>query len=100
MDKVKIIKKQILSKWRNKYVIFGIAYLVWMTFFDTNSFISHGKLSSTIDQREKDIEYFETEIAKDKKAWKELKNPKTLEKFAREKYYMKKDNEDIYIIEK
>lgn len=100
MEKFKTIAKQLLSKWKNEYVIFSVAYLLWMVSSDTNSWKSHNELSNTNDQLRIDIEYYEAEIAKDKKAKMELKNPKTLEKFARENYHMKKDNEDIYIIEK
>lgn len=100
MEKFKTIGKQLLSKWKNIYIMSSIFFLLWFIFSDTNSWRNHSKLSNTIDQLKQDIEYYEAEIAKDKKATMELQNPKTLEKFARENYYMKKDNEDIYIIEK
>ena len=82
MEKFKAIGKQLLSKWKNKYVMLSLFFLLWMIFSDTNSWTSHRRLSNTIDQLEQDIEYYEAEIAKDKKATMELKNPKTLEKFA------------------
>ena len=100
MDKLKIIGIKLLGKWRNKYVIISAFFLPWMIFFDTNSWLNDYQHSRTVKQLEEAIEYYEKEIAKDQKALQELSNPKTLEKFAREKYYMKKDNDDIYIIEK
>ncbi len=70
-----------------------------MLFFDSNSLLIHNELNNEIKAIENEKEYYRKEIAKDNKAIKELKKEEGLEKFAREEYYMKRDNEDIYIIE-
>lgn len=56
-------------------------------------------LNKEINELEDNKEYYQQEIAKDKQSIKNLKNPGQTEIYAREKYYMKKDSEDIYIIE-
>ncbi len=72
---------------------------VWMVFFDTNSLLSHNEVNQERNKLEDEKTYYRKEIVKDKKAIKKLTNEDGLETFAREKYYMKKENEDIYIIE-
>jgi cell division protein FtsB len=52
-----------------------------------------------MDALEAERDYYKKEIEKDKKAIKELSTDEGIEKLAREKYYMKKENEEIYIIE-
>lgn len=70
-----------------------------MLFFDANSWFIHHELNTEIDELEAEKEYYKKEIEKDQKAIKELSNEEGVERLAREKYYMKKDNEDIFIIE-
>ena len=69
-----------------------------MLFFDSNSYLNHKRLSNTIDQLEKDQRHYKEEIRKDSIALNELSNPEGLEKYAREKYHMKKENEEIFLI--
>jgi len=83
----------------NRYVIILLIFFVWMFFFDENSYFIHRDLNKEIDQIEGANEYYQREITKDKKEIGDLKNPDSLEKFAREKYHMKKKDEDIYLIE-
>ncbi|MCB0445878.1 MAG: septum formation initiator family protein [Gelidibacter sp.] len=70
-----------------------------MLFFDANSWLIHRELNNDMKDLENEKQYYQKEIEKDKKAIKELSTDEGIEKLAREKYYMKKDNEDIYIIE-
>ena len=83
----------------NRYFIILLIYIIWMVFFDENSFLIHRKINKEINQLETDINYYKKEIELDKKIIKDLEDPDKLEKFARENYKMKKKNEDIYIIE-
>ena len=76
-----------------------LGFIVWMLFFDANSWLIHHELNTDIEELEDEKEYYKKEIAKDKKAIKALSTEEGLEKLAREKYYMKKANEEIYIIE-
>ena len=83
----------------NRYFIILLIYIIWMIFGDVNSILIHRKINKEINQLENDIEYYKKEIELDKKIIKDLEDPEKLEKFARENYKMKKENEDIYIIE-
>lgn len=83
----------------NRYVIILFIFIVWMVFFDENSYFIHRDLNKEIDQIEGATDYYQREISKDKKEIGDLQNPDSLEKFAREKYHMKKKDEDIYLIE-
>jgi cell division protein FtsB len=66
---------------------------------DENSFLNHRELDKEINKLEKANEYYRNEMQKDKKILKNLENPDSLEKFAREEYKMKRKDEDIFIIE-
>lgn len=83
----------------NTYIFVLTVFVIWMVFFDTNSALIHWELRSEINKLEKEKEFLESEIEKDKKALQKLSTKDGLEKFAREKYYMKKENEEIYLIE-
>lgn len=84
---------------KNIFLIIFTCFAVWMLFFDANSLLIHRDLNADIEDLENEKEYYKNEIVKDKKAIKELSTEEGVEKLAREKYYMKKDNEEIYIIE-
>ena len=101
MNKIKnlITKLPFLAFLMNRYVLVLILFAVWMLFFDNYSYLEHRVLNKEIEEIEDNIRYYKTEIKKDSIKIKELKNDDRVEKYAREKYYMKRDNEDIYIIE-
>lgn len=84
----------------NPFLLIFLIFLIWILFIDENSYLFHYKtLNPEIEKLEKDKEHYQSEIEADKKKMEVLENPETLDKFAREKYKMKKENEDIYIIE-
>ena len=83
----------------NKYVWVSLSFLTWMIFLDNYSYFEHRFLDRQIGELEDNATYYQGEIKKDEENIKQLKNPLQIEKYAREKYYMKKDSEDIYIIE-
>ncbi|MGB5171892.1 MAG: septum formation initiator family protein [Eudoraea sp.] len=97
------IKKLRKQKWfgiiTNIYVLVLTIFVIWMVFFDTNSFLIHWELRKEIKKLEKTQDFLKEEIAKDKAIIQKLSDPKELEKFARENYYLKKKNEEIYLIE-
>ncbi len=94
------IKDKPTLKWfANKYVLVFIFFAVWMLFLDNYSFIEHRVLNKQINELDDNKNYYKSEINTDQKKIKELKNPANIEKYAREKYYMKKDSEDIFIVE-
>lgn len=83
----------------NKYIWVLLFFASWMLFLDNYSYLDHRVLDKQIDELEDNKKYYLDEIKKDEENIKLLKNPDQVEKYAREKYYMKKDSEDIYIIE-
>ena len=83
----------------NRYVIVLVFFTVWMTFLDNTSYMEHRILNKQLNELEDNKEYYKQEIRKDCESIKLLKNPDQIEKYAREKYYMKRDSEDIYLIE-
>jgi cell division protein DivIC len=83
----------------NRYVLVLTFFGVWMFFLDNTSYMEHRILNNQLDELEDNKKYYQEEIKKDDENIKQLKNPDQIEKYAREKYYMKRDSEDIYIIE-
>jgi len=83
----------------NRYVIVLVFFMVWMLFIDNTSYLEQRVLNKQLDELEDNRKYYQDEIKKDEENIKLLKNPDQIEKYAREKYYMKRDSEDIYIIE-
>ena len=81
------------------YLIISVFFLIWMIFLDTHSLLVHLELSKEIDNLNEKKIFLESEIEKDNKLILDLNNIDSLEKFAREKYRHKKDNETILIIE-
>lgn len=83
----------------NKYVWVLLFFSTWMLFLDNYSYFDHRILDNQIKELEDNKTYYQDEIRKDKENIKLLQNINHIEKYAREKYYMKKENEDIYIVE-
>ncbi len=83
----------------NKYFYTGLLFLIWWIFFDQESLIVQYNLKSVKDGLNDQKQYYLEEIKTDQEAINTLQNDTVLlEKYAREKYYMKKDNEDVYVI--
>lgn len=84
---------------KNRYLLVGAVFLVWMLFIDTNSWWFHRELDQEIDELEEAKEYYKEEIERDSTLLFELdSSPEALERYARERYRMKKENEDLFII--
>ena len=83
----------------NKYVIAICLFLVWMVFFDKTSFLVINELNGEINKYEEQLDYYKTEYEKNDQFYKKLMNNKSeKEKYARENYFMKKPNEEIFIL--
>lgn len=83
------------------YIIAGVTFIIWLVFFDNNNLFFHYEMKEKLELLDKQKRFYQTEIQTIEKEMSELKNDsRTLEKFAREKYFFKKKGEDIYIIEK
>lgn len=83
----------------NKYLLIFILFLIWMIFFDTNSFFIHDELNKDIKALEENKEFYENETENDRSFIDKMNDSNEIEKYAREKYYLKKENEEIFIIE-
>ncbi len=99
MERVKAIFETAKPYLRNKYIITGLAFFIWMMFFDNNNFISQYGSRNKLALLKADKKYYQKEIAENSESLEDLiTNKQTLEKFAREKYLMKKPSEDIFIL--
>lgn len=93
-------RQHILPLLKNKYLVVIIAAALWFMFFDKNNLIQQYRLHKQLRQFRLDKEYYLQEIARDSvDIYKLRHDPAELERYAREKYLMKKENEDIFIIE-
>ena len=84
---------------KNSYVIIIVIFVIWMIFFDSNSILVHNELNNDINDLNNQKEYYKNEIEKDNIELNQIRTDSGLEKYAREKLFMKRDNEEIFIIE-
>ena len=85
--------------YRYIYLVILIVFLIWMIFLDTHSLKIHNELDREVEKLEIQKKELEKLIKEDEKNIKYLKNTDSLERFAREKYGHKKENETIFYIE-
>ena len=88
-----------ITKKNKIYWVTSAAFVIWITFFDSADLISQYRLFVKIRKKKSEQTYYKEQIAALKKAKEALNDPKKLEKIAREKHFMKKPGETIYIIE-
>ena len=92
--------KNLLPYLKNKYIVSLLVFFVWLLFFDQNNLVDRYISMRDIRQLEKDKKYFRMRIMEDSIRMNELRTDnENLEKFAREQYLMKRENEEIFIIE-
>jgi cell division protein DivIC len=85
---------------KNKYIMVTLAFIVWVGFFDRNDMITQWHLRSSLrDLRHKKQYYIQQVAQTELESHELLSSPEKLQKFAREKYLMKKDNEDLFVVE-
>ncbi len=94
----KIKQNRIFKFFGNIFVIILTIFVIWIYFFDENTHLNR-EFDKEIKELQKTINFYQKEIENDKKTIKALQDSLQLERFAREKYLMKKPNEDVYIIE-
>lgn len=84
---------------KNKYILTISVFAIWMFFFDQNNVVDRMKMSKEIRQLEADREYYLEQIQKDSLRYQELTTDKdNLEKYAREQFFMKKADEDVFVV--
>ena len=91
-------QNKLVKFFTNRYVIIFIGFSIWMFFFDENSYLVHKEFNKEIDELETAIDFYKKKIKEDKLTIKNLTDSLQIERFAREQYLMKKENEDIYRI--
>jgi cell division protein FtsB len=92
--------KRLPPAFRNFYFMTALSFFIWMIFLDSNDLISRFKMSSKLRSLEREKEFYQEKISEVEKDRTELMtNKELLEKFAREKYLMKKESEDLFIVQ-
>lgn len=82
----------------NRYMFTFLGFLVWLTFFDKHDFILQHSYRNKLNDLKNERDYYIEQIEKNKAEMEELfTSNRNLEKFAREKYYMKRDQEDVFV---
>lgn len=83
----------------NVYALIGIFFVIWMGFLDTNSMMIYLSLEKKLSELERQKTSLEQDIETDKKTLIQLSDSIAMERYARERYLMKRKNEDVYLIE-
>ena len=93
--------KRLLNLFKNKFFLVTLAFVVWMVFFDKNDLFSQYQYHQQVSKLKQERDFYQKETTKAHQELDELTTDKEkLEKFAREKYLMKKDNADVFVIGK
>ena len=91
--------KKAVGLFSNKYFLASLVFVVWMMFFDRNDLMSQYEYRTQLEKLKEERDFYTQETERVKKDLEELTSDRQkLEKFAREKYLMKKENEDVYVI--
>jgi cell division protein DivIC len=85
---------------KDKYFLSAASFAIWILFFDRNDILTQIERRDDLTSLQKSKQYYTEQIAQESKVSEELRsNPSTIERYAREKYLMKRDNEDLFIIQ-
>jgi cell division protein DivIC len=96
---MRVTRKQLPQWVKNPYFLLGFSFLLWMLFFDAEDLVTQYRLRNKLFKLEAEKRYYLEQIEKIQQARKGLEsNEDLLEKFAREKYFMKRETEDLYVV--
>ena len=85
---------------KDKFFLAATGFAIWILFFDRNDMITQVNRREELNSLQKSKKYYTEQIAQERKVSEELRSdPATIEKYAREKYLMKRDNEELFIIQ-
>jgi len=99
VKRIKDLYQKLPTPLRNKYLITFFVFLVWIFFIDTFDITTQIKMNKEFKQLKEQQEFYKAEIEKDSTKIDDLNNdPQEQERFARERFLMKKDNEDLFIV--
>ena len=97
------MKKLFKNPWfklaTNLYALIGIFFVVWMVFLDSNSLLIYFNLENKLTELKRQKSTLEENIDLDRQTLLQLSDSTEMERYARERYLMKKSNEDVYLIE-
>jgi len=92
--------KKILPVITNRYFLVALGFAIWMIFFDQRDFFQQRERAVELNKLESAKKYYQDEISNTKKQLENLQNnPSAIEKFARERYLLKRDGEEVYLFE-
>ncbi len=95
------MQSKMINILKNKYVFTALIFFLWLLIFDQNNLIDRSQNIEQLEQLKKDKLYYQERIEHAKNRLNELKtDERTLEKFAREQYLMKRENEDVFVVVK
>lgn len=92
-------KTQLARFFKNKYVLASTVFFIWIGFIDENSLLQRLEFEKELNQLQNDKDYFQNKIKTDTYEMEALDKDENLERIAREKYLMKTNDEDIFVIE-
>lgn len=93
--------KRLIFLLGNKFFLVTVVFFAWLIFFDKNDLLSHYEYHQQLKKLKMERDFYQKETDKVTQELDQLStNPRELEKFGREKYMMKRDNEDVYIVER
>lgn len=99
IEQNKHILKKIFSFFINKFFLLTVAFIVWLLFFDSNNIMNRLRYRDKLNELKQEKRFYLDEIRHDSVlTQKLLSDSLELEKFAREKYMMKKDKEDVFMV--
>lgn len=91
--------RRIPSFLRNKFFIAGVAFVLWLLFFDRNDFFAQRERRQELRSLQASKKQYQDQIGQERKFADNLRHdPATIERFARERYGMKRDNEDLFVV--
>ena len=91
--------RPVISFLRNKFFLAATSFVIWMLFFDRNDVFSQFERRGELREIKESKAYFTKQIAENRNFSKDLQfNAQAIEKYAREKYLMKRDNEDLFLV--
>lgn len=93
------VLKKSLKPFKNIFFVVILVFIVWMLAFDANSWLIHRELNNEIDKLNLQKKFYNSKIKEDQEEIKNLNSAEGIEKYGREHYYMKKNNEEIFIIQ-
>jgi cell division protein FtsB len=100
MNWSEIKQKRFFKILTNKYLLISVFFAIWILFLDGNAWLtSHREINRQIAEQEEDVLFYQRGIARDSAKLKQLRSAEGLETFARERYLMKRENEEVFIIE-